>query len=58
VRYVGHAEGWDDIQVLGSVDAKDAEVRYVKDGKVVAVATINRDLDCLKAGERIATGGM
>ncbi|NID17229.1 FAD-dependent oxidoreductase [Luteibacter yeojuensis] len=53
IRYVGHAEGWDAIEEIGSVAAKDAEVRYIKDGKVVAVATINRDLDALKAGERV-----
>ena len=53
VRYVGHADAWDDIQVFGSVEAKDAEVRYVKNGHVVAVATINRDLDCLRAGQRV-----
>lgn len=53
IRYVGHAEGWDSIDEIGSVAAKDAEVRYIKDGQVIAVATINRDLDCLKAAERI-----
>jgi NADPH-dependent 2,4-dienoyl-CoA reductase/sulfur reductase-like enzyme len=53
VRYVGHAEAWDSIDEIGSVALQDAEVRYIKDGKVIAVATINRDLDCLKAAERI-----
>ncbi len=53
IRYVGHAEGWDTIEEIGSVAARDAEVRYIKDGKVIAVATINRDLDCLKAGQAI-----
>lgn len=53
VRYVGHAEEWDAIEEVGSVAARDAEVRYLKGGKVVAVATINRDLDALKAGERL-----
>jgi hypothetical protein len=32
---------------------KDAEVRYEKDGRVIAVATINRDLDSLKAAEML-----
>jgi NADPH-dependent 2,4-dienoyl-CoA reductase/sulfur reductase-like enzyme/nitrite reductase/ring-hydroxylating ferredoxin subunit len=53
IRYVGHAESWDAIEEIGSVAARDAEVRYVKDGKVVAVATIGRDLDSLRAAERV-----
>jgi NADPH-dependent 2,4-dienoyl-CoA reductase/sulfur reductase-like enzyme/nitrite reductase/ring-hydroxylating ferredoxin subunit len=51
LRFVGHAESWDAIHEIGSVAGKDAEVRYEKDGRVVAVATINRDLDSLKAAE-------
>jgi apoptosis-inducing factor 3 len=51
IRYVGHAEDWDAIREEGSVADKDAEVRYEKDGRVIAVATINRDMDSLKAAE-------
>jgi NADPH-dependent 2,4-dienoyl-CoA reductase/sulfur reductase-like enzyme/nitrite reductase/ring-hydroxylating ferredoxin subunit len=53
IRYVGHAEDWDAIREEGSVADKDAEVRYEKDGRVIAVATINRDLDSLKAAEML-----
>ena len=53
IRYVGHAEDWDAIREEGSVADKDAEVRYEKDGKVIAVATVNRDMDSLKAAEML-----
>jgi NADPH-dependent 2,4-dienoyl-CoA reductase/sulfur reductase-like enzyme/nitrite reductase/ring-hydroxylating ferredoxin subunit len=54
IRYVGHADRWDRIEHEGSVAEKDAEVRYIKDGAVVAVATINRDLASLEAAQRLA----
>lgn len=53
IRYVGHAEDWDAIREEGSVADKDAEVRYEKDGRVIAVATVNRDMDSLKAAEML-----
>ena len=49
IAYVGHAEGWDSIQVEGDVAARDCRVEYWKHGKRVAVATVNRDRDSLKA---------
>jgi NADPH-dependent 2,4-dienoyl-CoA reductase/sulfur reductase-like enzyme/nitrite reductase/ring-hydroxylating ferredoxin subunit len=55
IRYVGHAEDWDAIREEGSVADKDAEVRYEKDGRIIAVATINRDMDSLKAAELLAS---
>ena len=51
IRYVGHAESWDTIEVHGALADKDAELRYVKDGKVLAVATVGRDMAALKAAE-------
>jgi NADPH-dependent 2,4-dienoyl-CoA reductase/sulfur reductase-like enzyme len=54
IRYVGHALDWDEIEVLGSIDARDAEVRYKKAGRELAVATINRDKASLEAAERLA----
>jgi len=53
IRYVGHADRWDRIEEIGTVAEKDAEVRYIKDGAVVAVATINRDLASLEAEQRL-----
>jgi hypothetical protein len=49
INYVGHAEKWGDLVVEGDIKARDCLVRYRKGGKVLAVASIYRDLDSLKA---------
>jgi NADPH-dependent 2,4-dienoyl-CoA reductase/sulfur reductase-like enzyme/nitrite reductase/ring-hydroxylating ferredoxin subunit len=49
IAYIGHAERWDTITVEGDVKAKDCLLRYRRDGRVLAVASIYRDLDNLKA---------
>src|SRR5579864_469077 len=49
INYVGHAEQWDDIAIDGSVATKDCVLRYKSKGRVLAVASIYRDLDSLKA---------
>ncbi len=49
IAYVGHAEDWDEIAVEGDVAAKDCVVRFKKGGRTLAVASIYRDLDSLKA---------
>jgi len=49
INYVGHAERWDTITVEGDIKAKDCLLRYRRDGRVLAVASIYRDLDSLKA---------
>src|SRR5258706_3172506 len=49
INYVGHAESWDAVEIEGSVDAKDCLLRYRRNGRIQAVASINRDLDSLKA---------
>jgi NADPH-dependent 2,4-dienoyl-CoA reductase/sulfur reductase-like enzyme/nitrite reductase/ring-hydroxylating ferredoxin subunit len=49
INYVGHAEQWDEIAIDGSVAAKDCVLRYKSKGRVLAVASIYRDLDSLKA---------
>ena len=49
INYVGHAEGWDNIEIDGDVMKRDCVVRYVKGGRALAVASIYRDTDSLKA---------
>ena len=49
ILYVGHAEKWDELSVEGDVAGKNCAVRYKCQGRVLAVATVNRDLENLKA---------
>jgi NADPH-dependent 2,4-dienoyl-CoA reductase/sulfur reductase-like enzyme/nitrite reductase/ring-hydroxylating ferredoxin subunit len=49
INYVGHAEAWDEIAVDGDISDKDCLLRYKSNGRVLAVASIYRDLDSLKA---------
>jgi NADPH-dependent 2,4-dienoyl-CoA reductase/sulfur reductase-like enzyme len=49
INYVGHAEGWDRVDIDGNLDDHEARVSYLRGDKVLAVATIGRDLDSLKA---------
>ncbi len=49
IDYVGHGSGSDEIVIDGDPSARDATVRYVRDGKVRAVATLGRNLESLKA---------
>ncbi len=49
INYVGHAEQWDEIAIDGSVEAKDCLLRYISNGRVLAVASIFRDVENLKA---------
>ena len=49
VAYIGHAASWDHISVEGDVGKQDCVLRYERGGRVIAVATIFRDLDSLEA---------
>ena len=48
INYVGHAGTWDELEVEGDMKARDCLVRYRRNGKVLAVASIYRDLDNVK----------
>lgn len=49
INYVGHAASWDDIAIDGDIGRRDCLLRYKKAGRVLAVASIHRDRDCLRA---------
>ncbi len=48
LKYVGHAERWDAVEIDGSLDAQDCAVKYKQDGKTMAVATIGRNIQSLE----------
>jgi NADPH-dependent 2,4-dienoyl-CoA reductase/sulfur reductase-like enzyme len=48
LKYVGHAEKWDAVQIDGSLDTKNCAVSYKQGGKTLAVATIGRDIQNLQ----------
>jgi NADPH-dependent 2,4-dienoyl-CoA reductase/sulfur reductase-like enzyme/nitrite reductase/ring-hydroxylating ferredoxin subunit len=49
INYVGHAESWNELIVEGDLRAKDGLVRFRHSGKTLAVASLFRDMDSLKA---------
>ena len=49
INYVGHAEQWDDLAIDGDIAGKDCSLRFKRSGRVLAVATIFRDLESLEA---------
>jgi apoptosis-inducing factor 3 len=48
INYVGHAEKWDELTVDGDVMAKDCLLRYKRNGRLLAAASIYRDVESLK----------
>jgi NADPH-dependent 2,4-dienoyl-CoA reductase/sulfur reductase-like enzyme/nitrite reductase/ring-hydroxylating ferredoxin subunit len=49
INYVGHAEKWDEIAVDGNIAGKDCLLQYKLGGRVLAVASIYRDVASLEA---------
>jgi apoptosis-inducing factor 3 len=49
IGYVGHAEKWDDIEIEGDIAANDCLLRYKHGGRLLAVASIYRDIQNLEA---------
>ncbi len=49
INYVGHAQTWDEIAIDGDVMRKDCLLRFMRKGRVAAVASIFRDLASLQA---------
>jgi NADPH-dependent 2,4-dienoyl-CoA reductase/sulfur reductase-like enzyme len=53
ISYVGHAESWDDIAIEGDIAGRDCTLRYMRQGRVLAVASIFRDAESLAAEARM-----
>ena len=49
INYVGHAEKWDALEVDGDIKAKDCLLRFKRNGRLLAVASIFRDVESLQA---------
>jgi apoptosis-inducing factor 3 len=49
ISYVGHAKKWDRTDVVGSIKDRDCRVTFERGGKALAVVTIGRDLESLRA---------
>ncbi len=49
INYVGHAEQWDELVIEGDIAGKDCLLRFKQKGRVLAVATIFRDIYSLEA---------
>jgi NADPH-dependent 2,4-dienoyl-CoA reductase/sulfur reductase-like enzyme/nitrite reductase/ring-hydroxylating ferredoxin subunit len=58
INYVGHAEKWDEIAIDGNIAGRDCLLKYRSGGRVLAVASIYRDLDSLKAELAMEQGTM
>jgi hypothetical protein len=57
INYVGHAAKWDKLEIDGDIKGRDCVVRYRAGGKVLAVASIYRDVDSLKAEVELERAG-
>jgi len=56
INYVGHAESWEATDIDGVFDEHDCAVTYRRGSRVLAVATIFRDLQSLEAELRMEQG--
>jgi hypothetical protein len=49
LAYVGHAERFDQVDVDGTLEARDCKLTYRRDGRKLAVAVVHRDLEGLRS---------
>ena len=47
--YVGHAQAFDQVEIDGTLQARDCKLTYRRDGKSLAVAVVGRDLEGLRS---------
>ena len=55
IKYVGHAEHWDEVEITGSLEAKNCTLTYTLAGRTLAVATVGQDLHNLQAEAEMET---
>ncbi len=56
INYVGHAEGWDRLEVAGSIAQRSCLVAFRVAGQISAVASIYRDQESLRAAALLERG--
>jgi len=56
LAYIGHADSWDSVEVIGSLERRDATVVYRRGGRVLAVVTIGRDRQSLEIEAALERG--
>jgi hypothetical protein len=49
INYVGHAEKWDELAIDGDIARRDCVLRFKRNKRVLAVASIHRDVESLQA---------
>jgi len=49
INYVGHAEKCDELAIEGDIDAKGCLLRFKRNGRILAIASIFRDIESLRA---------
>ena len=49
ISYVGYGGAWDSIEIDGSIVGRDCGISYRQNGRLMAFASLNRDLDSLRA---------
>ena len=58
INYVGHAERWDSVEIDGDLNSRNCAVSYKRGGRTLAVATISRDVQSLRAEAAMESGKM
>jgi apoptosis-inducing factor 3 len=48
INYVGHAEAWDELAIEGDIAGKDCLLRFKRRGRLLAAASIFRDIESLQ----------
>lgn len=56
LRYCGHAGRWDEVRIDGHLAARDFTARYFRGGRLVAAASVGRDLENLTIEAQLRNG--